>query len=306
MTDRHIIGIGLTLLATIGYGTAPPLVRLGFEHGVPVLESVLMRTGIITLVLGALVLFSGTGLYLPRKAFAALALQVLATVMTSFGYLASVAFIPVAQAVIVFFMFPVLILLAAPLVEGGPVSMWRLAVAGLAFFGLAVATGPQFNTLNPAGLALAFIAAVGAMLQFFSGRSLARYLPASVTGFLVHLILLPTAFLAALATGSWRLALLTTGSVAATGYIAAFAVGLAYACGYFCHMKALTRAPSSVVAPFFNTEPLIAISVAYILLGQTLTVNQYAGGIVVLAALLISAFISSLEHGRLGWKQSKP
>lgn len=57
------------------------------------------------------------------------------------------------------------------------------------------------------------------------------------------------------------------------------------------HMLSLRFAPASTVAPFFNLEPVVATLVAVILLGERLQINQYVGGGLILAALLLSSLI---------------
>jgi drug/metabolite transporter (DMT)-like permease len=57
-----------------------------------------------------------------------------------------------------------------------------LAVALLGFAGLVVAIGPAFESVSALGLVLAFLGAVGCMLQFFSGRMLSRHLTPAAFG----------------------------------------------------------------------------------------------------------------------------
>jgi drug/metabolite transporter (DMT)-like permease len=45
------------------------------------------------------------------------------------------------------------------------------------------------------------------------------------------------------------------------------------------------------VAPVFNLEPVVATAVAAIALGERLQMNQYAGGGLVLAALVASTLL---------------
>ncbi len=293
MTDRYMAGIALAVLAAIGYGISPPLIRLGYDNGVPTLESILWRIATITILLGAVQLFSKRRWRLTKAAAPALMLQFLATTSISFGYLGSVQFIPVSQAVIIFFMFPIFILLTAPLAEGMALSFRRLAVAVLAFSGLAIAIGPGFHKLDLFGVGLAAIASIGAVLQYFSGRALAAHFPAGVIGFLVHLMILPLTLMAALYAGGGELVIMQPGQVSRAGFAALIILGLAYVWGYFCHMKALSLAPPSLLAPFSNLEPLIVIVTAYLVLGETLQPDQYIGGGVVLTALVLSGYIGT-------------
>ena len=52
-----------------------------------------------------------------------------------------------------------------------------------------------------------------------------------------------------------------------------------------CRCNRLRNAPASVVAPYFNLEPVVTTLIAALALGERLTLNQYVGGALVLAAL---------------------
>lgn len=274
------------LTAAAGYGTLPSLVRAASDLGVPAVESAVARTVAVVVVLGAMALVGGLTLRVPRRARAAFAGQALATLAISISYLMAVEFIPVGLAVIIFFTFPVLITLAAPLVEGHRPAVASLLAAGLAFIGLALAIGLRFDGLDPRGLALAATAALGATGQFFTGRLLSRHMAPQQFGTLVHLLILP--FLVAVAV------MLHDGGLAlpaapAPALALVVVLSLIYGFAYVMHMRALGEAPASVVAPFFNLEPVVGLSIAALALGERLALVQYLGGALVLAALVVAA-----------------
>jgi drug/metabolite transporter (DMT)-like permease len=279
-------GILHALAAATAYGTLPSMVRAASSLGVPAVESAVLRTLLAATLLGAVVAVSGAGFRVPRAARAAFAGQALATLAISVSYLMAVEYIPVGLAVIIFFTFPVLITLAAPLVEGHRPATASLVAAGLAFAGLALAIGPRFDGLDPRGLALAAIAALGAVVQFFTGRMLARHMQPSQFGALVHLLILPALLALALSLHGGSLALM---GAQGWGLVLAGALSLLYGLGYMMHMRALSAAPASVVAPFFNLEPVVGLSIAALALGERLALLQYVGGGLVLAALLVAA-----------------
>jgi drug/metabolite transporter (DMT)-like permease len=69
------------------------------------------------------------------------------------------------------------------------------------------------------------------------------------------------------------------------------AVAVVYIIAYMAHMLSLRFAAASTVAPVFNLEPVVATAVAAIALGERLQMNQYAGGGLVLAALVASTLL---------------
>lgn len=292
MKSPHLTGVLLALAAASVYGAVPNFARLAFLNGVPALETVFYRTSVVAVVLAVVAVVRGESFRLTRAALPGFLYQSLATLMVSACYLASVQFLPVTLSVIIFYLFPVLIILAAPLAEGRSPGWARLGVALLGFAGLVVAVGPAFEHVSVIGLVLAFLGAVGCMMQFFSGRMLSRHLTPAAFGSLVHIAIWPVMLGLALAFGNSTLTL--ADGLSPLGPQAFMAVGLvaiAYLGGYFFHMSSVRAAPSSVVAPYFNLEPIVSTGLAVFILGEAMTSNQWAGGAMVFAALVISGFL---------------
>jgi inner membrane transporter RhtA len=289
MENKTGVAIRVALAAASLYGLIPALARAAFEHGVPAVENTLFRTTVVALLLGAVCLTTGQRLTLPRAAHGSFAAQVIGTLLISVCYIASLEFINVGLAVIIFFTCPLIILLAAPLIEGERPGPVRLAIAGFAFAGLVVAIGPSFDRLDPRGLLLAAAGAIGYAIQFFSGRLLSRHLTPLVMGSLVHAAAWPVTLIVALVYGAGGLAIAGGGSATQTGYICMAAVAAVYLAGYVTHMRALKSAPASAIAPYFNVEPVVTTAAAAIFLGERPEVHQYTGGAMVLAALIAAS-----------------
>ena len=285
-------GIFYALMAASIYGLVPNIARHAFEQGIPALESVVSRTIVVVVILGAFTLVTGGSFHVPKPARAGLALQVLATVMVSSCYIASIQFIPVGIAVLIFFTFPVIIALASPVVEGHAPAPALIALAVLAFAGLAIAIGPQFASLNPFGLVLAALSALGCALQFFSGRMLAGHVQPAPFAVLVHLAVLPVVTVLMLWTGDGHIRLFATSTSIMT-LVAVGLVGVSYCAAYFCQMSSVAQAPASVVAPYFNLEPVVTTLVAALVLGEELSNLHVAGGVLVLVAILLTGWLQN-------------
>ncbi len=290
-------GILFALCAAMVYGLAPPFTRLAYENGIPPLETTTWRTAVLVIVFALVVIAGRISIRVPPGAGLTLALMCLSTGMISIGYLGSVQYIPVSLAVIIFFTFPIVILLLSPLMEGRALSPLRLAIGTLAFAGLVIAIGPGLGRLNPLGLGLAAIASCGATIQFFSGRALSRKMQPLAFGLIAHAILLPVVggVVFWLNNGQF-MSLSETSRVATIGWIALLIVAMTYAGGYFCHMMSVKSAPASVVAPFFNLEPVTSIAAAVVFVGEQPSVNQLAGGALVLSALLAAGLTGTRQR----------
>lgn len=291
MINRAGLGIACALGAAGLYGLVPNFVRGAIGNGIPAIESTLFRTFMIAIVFSIIAVARGERLTVPKGAMPSFIGQSIATFFVSVAYLGSVQFIPVGLAVIIFYLFPVLIMVLAPLVEGRNPGLLRILIAVLAFMGLAIAVGPSFDTLDIRGILLAAAAAAGATLQFFSGRSISQFMTPAAFGSMVHLVILPPVLAIALYAGSGTLLFLPGGSATSYGLLFMAGVALIYIIAYMWHMLSLRFAPASTVAPYFNLEPVVATLAAAVMLGERLQSNQYAGGGLVLAALVASSLL---------------
>ena len=291
MINRAGLGIACALSAAGLYGLVPNFVRAAYENGIPPIESTLFRTFVIALAFAVIAVLQNEKLTIPRGAMPSFIGQTVSTLFVSVAYLGSVQFIPVGLAVIIFFLFPVLIMLLAPVVEGRNPGLLRVLIAVVAFCGLAVAVGPSFDSLDVRGILLAALGSAGAALQFFSGRTISRYMPPAAFGSLVHLVILPPILVIALYVGDGELRFLPGGGAMAEGLFFLAGVGAVYVVAYMVQMLSLRFAPASTVAPFYNLEPVVATAIAAAILGERLQTNQYAGGGLVLAALVASSLL---------------
>jgi drug/metabolite transporter (DMT)-like permease len=287
-------GIGFALLAASIYGLVPNIARMAFDQGIPALESIVVRTLFVTVVMGVATLVWKLDFKISASARQPLFLQVLATAMVSSCYIAAIQFIPVSIAVMVFFTFPVLIAILAPLAEHRAVSWLSILLAMLAFAGLVVALGPDWQSYDARGLLLAAFAAVGCALQFFAGRSMAGKLKPAPFAALVHLAVLPIVSVAMATTGNGTVQLLAPSTTAYTLLVVSL-VGICYCAAYFFQMSSVAHAPASVVAPYFNIEPVVTTAVAMMVLGETMTVGQAIGSAMVLTAVVATRFLTPGE-----------
>ena len=291
MINRAGLGIACALAAAALYGLVPNFVRAAYVNGVPPIESTLFRTFVIAIAFSIIAVAQGVKLIIPRAAMPSFIGQAVSTLFVSVAYLGSVQFIPVGLAVIIFFLFPVIIMLMAPVVEGRNPGLIRLLIALVAFGGLAVAVGPSFESLDMRGILLAALGSAGAALQFFSGRAISTYMTPAAFGSLVHIVILPPILAIAIYAGSGTLRFFPGGTATSAGLLFVCGVGAVYVVAYMVQMLSLRFAPASSVAPFYNLEPVVTTAIAAAILGERLQTNQYAGGALVLAALLASSLV---------------
>jgi drug/metabolite transporter (DMT)-like permease len=282
-------GILFAVTATCFYALVPNLARFGVLAGVPALEAVTARTLIIALILGLAAIMTGRSLTVPRAAWGPFAGQTLATLAVSTCYIGSLQFISVGLSVLIFFTFPVIVILLSPLVEGRRLTALEFGLAIAAFAGLALALAPSFQNVSGLGVFLAGLAAIGCALQFYTGRALSPHMHPMAFGSLVHVAMLP--FVIALALGSHGRFELVQPGQSSLVIATSIGLGLAYCAGYFCQMSAVRSAPASIVIPYFNLEPVMTTLLAVIILKEGLTPLHLAGAALVIGSLFAMTFL---------------
>jgi drug/metabolite transporter (DMT)-like permease len=76
--------------------------------------------------------------------------------------------------------------------------------------------------------------------------------------------------------------------------------GLLYMGAMYLYLQALQSEEASVVAPFFQTSPLFAYALGYLVLGETLTGVQLAGGALIIGGALLLSIRAGI--GRVHFK----
>lgn len=209
----------------------------------------------------------------------------LCTALVGICYLSSVAYIPVGVAAVVFYTFPVLIVLASPLVDGTRLTASLLGIVATAVIGAVLVVGPVFQELDWRGLALAAAASVTAAVQFFTATRCRK--TSSVAKVLwVHALVLPTAILVGLASES----LSPPSSLLLAPVAVVLTIG-GYILGFLLQMIALARISAVVAGVVFCLEPVVAALTSALVLGETLSLVQMIGGALVLAAIMTNVIL---------------
>lgn len=285
-----LTGLFLALGSATIYGTSIVFTRLAAIEGISGLSLVVYRVAVMLALTAAAAALWRAPLGVPRDERGGLVVLALATAAIGGAYLSSVAFIPVTVAVVVFYTFPILIVLAGPLVDRTRLTGTLLGVVATALVGVVLVVGPAFGDLDPRGLILAGIASIATTVQFFAATRCRR------TGMIakvlwIHLLVLPVSAAVGLLLGSLdapAALLLAPAAVLLTiaGYLAGFALQL----------LALARSSAAVAAIAFCLEPVVAALSSVVVLQERLTPGQMIGGGLVLGAILANALLQQ-PHG---------
>ncbi|MXQ11226.1 DMT family transporter [Microvirga makkahensis] len=293
--SSHGTGLFLAIGSAGLYGLNIVFARVASFAGASGSAIVVYRVFLMLALVAIVAFVARRPLTVAREERGALLLLGVSSALQGIGYLSSVAFIPVTVAAVVFYTFPILIVLANPFVEKKPLTPTLVGVAAVAAAGVCLVVGPAFTELDWRGLALAFGASVATAVQFFTA---ARCTNTGVVAkvFWVQLIVLPTAILISLVTGQ-----LAPPSVLA---LAPFAVAVTiggYVGGFVLQLVALGRISAVAGGIIFCTEPVVAAICSALILNEVLSPLQVAGGTLVLAAIIANVFLEQrrVKHAPL-------
>jgi drug/metabolite transporter (DMT)-like permease len=262
--------------AMVGICTA-----LALQSGANPLTVVTIRTlGTVLLFIGYFLAAGVAFSMAPRDRLIAVAIGI-PLCINNYFINSAIAEIPVPLVVLIFYLWPAITGVASWLLGKEPFRWRGLAGLALAFTGVALALNVDFTAAQAKGVWLAAGAAVlwsvTFMLtsHFFHGRDTrAPTLTMMLTALTVFVI-------ACLVTGDVHLpatALGWTGAIGTAGF---------YAFGMIGIFAASVRIGPTRTGFFMNFEPIAAVLLAALILGQTLAPIQLAGAALVVTALFL-------------------
>lgn len=282
---QQSIGLVFALVSAAAYGTNIVSAQIAGQAGLsgPLLVFYRVALMLALVVLAALIL--RRNLQVPRTEWGTLAAFGLFSALVGSAYLSSVSFIPVTVAAVVFYTFPILIVLAEPLMMRTRFRPARLALALLAFIGVICVVGPDVERLDPRGLVLALLASVFAAAQFFAAAKLKQteLIPKL---FWAHVLILPVTMMILAVTGGF----LPPSALMLSPIAVVITMG-GFLLGFVMQVMALARAAPGPAALAFCVEPVIAVVVAALVLGERVGVLQYLGGALVIAGIVANVIL---------------
>jgi drug/metabolite transporter (DMT)-like permease len=276
------VGVGLVLMAALGFGTNILVANMAYRDGVDV-QTVNAARHIVTVTLLFLFLkLRGRKLKLPpRERYTGLALGI-SVFMMGVGYLSATQYIPVSVAVLIFYAHPFLVAIIARFTENEPITPIRLLAITIAFIGLVFAMGIQSVAgLNWYGIAFGFLAALGAA-SFVTVSSLVIRTadPQTVN---IHCLTAGTVLYVAFMLFSGGPA----EHIATAGWFKMGLSGLALFIAYATLFIGLEIIGPVKTSMLLNAEPIITIILAAILLGERLAFTQLIGAGFVMAGIIL-------------------
>lgn len=283
------VGIPLLMLLASLFAANHIAARLAFDHGASVAAAVAVRSGVTALVMVALLKMRGIAMALPRATlWRGLGIGVLVAVQ-SYCLYSAVAAIPVALALLAFNTFPLLFVLVTWAAGGEHPGRRAFVAMPLALFGLVLALDILGTLETMAGRWAEIGVGVGwaigaatsfALVLFFTTRHLQ-----DVDGRLRTLLTMATTAVVIGAGGA------AAGTLAlpadATGWVGLALLTVLYGTAITSIFTVVPRLASPSNTAALNFEPIAALGLGWLILGQGVEPRQLVGAFIVVGAVII-------------------
>jgi len=277
---RHqLVGASLVVLSTAAIAIVPSFAKLAYDGGSDTLTVIAGRSIVTAAVCFLVTVMFGRPLRLPRRSLAiSLGLGLLYAVHL-YGLLGAVTYLPVNMAILIYFLHPLMIWVAAMLAGREAASPLRLGALVATVVGLALAVGFSFGGLSLLGVALASLAALLAAVIITSSAVAMRDSDSlAVTSYMMLSAALCLSGLA-LAQGDVKLPVNTGGWLGFGG------VALSHTIGTLTFFGAIPLLGAVRAAMITNLEPVLGILFAMIILGERMSPAQGTGIALVIASI---------------------
>lgn len=289
---RVWLGLALLLFSALAFSLHNTLARLAYDEGVTPTTINAARTWAVLATFVFVFGLRGRWPRVPRAAWPVFGVTALCYSLHNPLLLVAFQFVPVSLAVLVLYVFPILVALMAAAIRQERLRRCALVAAAMAFAGVALVLETGGAALDWRGLALAAVAAVALAGNIVGAVQLNRHMGALAVPFALSSF-------GAVAFGAMMLA--DSGPAlpaTAHGWWIFAAAGLTSPAAVIAFYLALPRAGAPRSSLAMNAEPVLTVLLAMALLGETLGWLQAAGAALIIGALAFHA-VMDLKFRRL-------
>ncbi len=273
------VGLALLLAAAVFFSLHNTLARLAYDEGVGPTTVNAVRTWTVLLLF--VVAFGAKGQWprVPRAAWLAFAITTVCYSLHNPLLLVAFQFIPVSLAVLVMYVYPLLVAFMAAAVGLERVRATTCAAAAVAFVGVALVLEVGDARLDWRGIALAAIAAFALSGNLVGAAQLNRHMAALAVPFALSTVGAVVFGGLMVASGGPTL------PSSAHGWLIFAAAILTSPAALIAFYLALPRAGPGRSALLMNIEPISTVAFAAWLLGESLNWGQGLGAVLIIGAV---------------------
>ncbi len=279
------------LLVALLMGSNHIAARIAFDNGADVAAAVVMRSSITAIVVGLIILVQGVSIRMTARHKEVLPLVGILFTIQSVSIYSSVARLPVSLALLAFNTYPLWIAMWArvlykerpePLVlKAMPIMLIGLALA-LDVFGAASGLGMQ-RQWQEIGLGVAFALTAGC--SFGLGMVLIQHNAVDLDGRVRTVATMAMVGILTIAGSQFTDAM--QWPTTAVGWWGLIALSLLYGTGFTIMFTVLPRLGVVGNSAIMNVEPIVALVLGWLILGQKIAIIQVVGACIVVTTVIL-------------------
>jgi drug/metabolite transporter (DMT)-like permease len=282
MNINKITGAALIILSSMAYGAMPVMVRLAYADGASTFTVLFLRFSIAAVFMLGIMAASRTAFPRGKMLLALVLLGTIGYVAQSLSYYLALSMASASLIALLLYLFPILVTAVSTLVFHEPLTRVKVVALVIALSGAALTIGPA-GSGSWLGIGMGLVNAVAYGVYILVSSRLLRSIPP-----------LPASAVIILSAG-----VVYTGMAAAQGFrfpahlsgwaaiIGLATVSTVLAIGLF--LAGLQRIGPTTAAILGVVEPATAVLLAVLVLGESLSAGQVAGGALILSAVVLSA-----------------
>ena len=274
-------GVISSLTAAFFFGLIPTFTKLSYKLGANTDLAIILRYAFAVIIIIIPILILKIKFNLVRKNIFLLIVISTGSICLTFGLLTAVLFIPVSLVALIFYTYPIIVLIYA-IFSNKSINLFHMIGFTLCFLGLILALGPSFKTISLIGICLAFLASIGAATVLISNELLSKHLNAITINVFTNVI----CFIVFSIVIIFRFNINFPSNNLGWSYI--IFASLFYCIAFYSQLFAVNNMGSARTALLLYIEPVVAIFSAIILLNETLSILQIIGIGLVITSLILT------------------
>jgi len=284
--DRTLLGIGLMLAFCVLAPMLDASSKLATAT-IPVGQIVAARFVVQGALMIPVALAMGLTWRVPARVGWLLALRALLLIASTYSFVAAVAVMPMADALAIAFLSPLILLILGHFVFGNHVGPRRIAAAIVGFAGALMVIQPSLQTYGTAtfyAIACAFAFAFYMAVTQTIGPLMHPVTQQLHTSLVGAAVIVPVLWAMDGAGGGGILASLDPVMPQGIAWLWLFGVGFWAAVAHMCMTLSLRFAPASTLAPLHYFEMVVSVALGYLIFGDFPNLVTWGGIVLIVGA----------------------
>lgn len=280
MNQKFLSGLLLITISAFSFGAMPVFARYAYREGTDVLTLLFLRFVTAGLIMLLLLRLKGAPLPRGKPLLGLMGMGGLGYVGQSMCYFTALTLAPAGLVALLLYLYPALVALMAALIFKERMGGSKIAALFLALFGAALVIGPERGG-QPLGIVLGLGAAFIYAVYILSGSRLMQ----NVQPIQASTVIMVSAAMVFGVVMAFRQPQLPQSMLGWFAILALAVISTVIAIVTF--MAGLERVGPTNASMLSTVEPVVTVVLAAVLLGETVSTVNAAGGALILSAVIV-------------------